>query len=221
MPAAMPDVDVHLDAFGGNGRSGPGDARFGGSRGGAGSGGRFVPPEAYRLGMWFAIGGILMLFIAFSSAYIYRSGLSFDWQPMPLVPILWFNTVVILASSATLEWSRRMLKRDEIRLLDRGLTLTALLGVVFLSGQVLAWRQLSARGIFLASNPHSSFFYLLTGAHAVHLLGGLVAIFFLLAGAFRRKYSARQNTAVEVTTTYWHFMGGLWVYLFMLLFLWR
>lgn len=162
-----------------------------------------------------------MMFIAFTSAYIYRQGLSFDWQPMEAPPILWFNTAVLLASSATFELSRRALKREAFAAFQRGLSLTTGLGIVFLLGQYEAWRQLAAQGIYLDTNPHSSFFYLLTGAHALHLLGGVVALGVVTAGALRQRHTATERIAVDCTAIYWHFMDGLWVYLFLLLFLWR
>jgi cytochrome c oxidase subunit 3 len=219
--ATFPEVDLRPAPLVDNGGKGPGGGSFDGLRGPGGDGKRAVPPEAYRLGMWFALGGISMLFVAFTSAYIYRQGLSFDWQPMPLVPILWMNTTIILLSSATFELSRRALKRNAVAAFERWLTLTTALGIAFLAGQLMAWRQLTLRGIFVATNPHSSFFYVLTGTHGVHLLGGVVALVVVLVGAFRGRCTSSRTTALDVTATYWHFMGGLWVYLFMLLFLWR
>lgn len=222
MPTAtFPETEIRPGSRGDDGGKGPGGASFDGSRGPGDSGKRTVPPEAYRLGMWFALGGILMLFVAFSSAYIYRQGLSFDWQPLRPLPILWFNTAFILLSSVTFEFSRRALKGDRSTSFDRWLILTALLGMTFLIGQFVAWKQLAARGIFLSTHPHSSFFYVLTGAHALHLSGGLVALLFVMAGAFRHRYNATRHIAVDLTAIYWHFMDGLWIYLFMLLFMWR
>jgi cytochrome c oxidase subunit 3 len=104
--------------------------------------------------------------------------------------------------------------------------LTALLGIGFLASQLMAWRQLAAQGIYVASHPHSSFFYLLTGAHALHLVGGLLALAFLWIRSRRVQFlepalvTRRQATA-DAVTIYWHFMDGLWIYLFLLLFLWR
>jgi cytochrome c oxidase subunit 3 len=101
------------------------------------------------------------------------------------------------------------------------LTVTLLLGVVFLAGQLLAWRQLAAQGIFLGTSPHGSFFYLLTGTHGLHLLGGIIALTYVVFGSWRLRYTRRHHIAVDLTALYWHFMDGLWVYLFVLLFLWR
>jgi cytochrome c oxidase subunit 3 len=108
------------------------------------------------------------------------------------------------------------------------LFITVVLGLAFLGAQLIAWRQLARQGLYLASNPHSSFFYLLTGAHAVHLLGGLLGLTFLWFRWRRPRNEANEETrvakrraATDAVTIYWHFMDGLWIYLFLLLFLWR
>jgi cytochrome c oxidase subunit 3 len=107
-----------------------------------------------------------------------------------------------------------------VRSLSFWLTVTLVLGIVFLAGQLMAWRQLSEQGIYLSSNPHSSFFYLLTGLHGLHLLGGVLALSWLAVRTWR-SFGVPAARFVEVTALYWHFMGVLWVYLLMLLFVWR
>lgn len=179
----------------------------------------------YRTGMWVGLASILMMFTSLSSAYIVRSGTAYDWLPVAIPRAVFVSTVLLLLSSVTLELARRKLKQSLHDAYARYLLLTTLLGLVFLASQLSAWRQLSAQGIYLASHPHSSFFYLLTGAHAVHLLGGLLALIFLWIGA-RRELSAplavaKRQAAASVVTIYWHFMDALWIYLFLLLFLWR
>lgn len=192
-------------------------------------------PTGYRtgvVGMWVALSGILMLFTALTSAYIVRAGLSDDWRPLLMPRALWLSTALIFASSISLELARRCLKRGNEQAYSRWLLLTVVLGVGFLGAQWLAWRELVAQGIYIATNPHSSFFYLLTGTHGVHLLFGILALDYLLLRAWRPRGSdssggsrsetlMKRQTAVDVVGIYWHFMGGLWVYLFLLLFLWR
>jgi cytochrome c oxidase subunit 3 len=139
--------------------------------------------------------------------------------------MLWLSTALILLSSATFEASRRLLKRGDDRGYRRWLLATVLLGLGFLLTQLLAWRELVAQGIYLNTNPHSSFFYLLTGMHGLHLVGGILMAAYLLARAWRRQ-SGRQARALRqdsanAAAVYWHFMDGLWIYLFLLLFLWR
>jgi cytochrome c oxidase subunit 3 len=180
-------------------------------------GGRQGPDEAasvrrYKTGMWLGLGAMVMLFAAFSSAYVVRKGVSIDWRPTSLPPILWANTVVLLASSLTIARASR--DRDSCL---PWLGATAILGALFLAGQYVAWRRLAAAGVYMASNPSSSFFYLLTGAHGLHLLGGVLALGYVLWRASRPFAWAHRRAAVECTALYWHFMDGLWIYLLLLL----
>ncbi len=164
------------------------------------------------MGMAFGLASIAMLFIALTSAYVVRHGLDPDWRAIRMPPVLWANTLILAASSFALESARRAPERAG------RFALTLALGLTFLGGQFVAWRQLSAAGIFLSTNPHSSFFYLLTGLHAAHLAGGIVALSYLTA---RARLGAATQRAVEATALYWHFMDALWIYLFVLLFVWR
>jgi cytochrome c oxidase subunit III len=194
--------------------------------GGKGDGDAFrFSPARYRLGAWFAIGSILMLFVALTSAYIVRSASSNDWQPIAIPKILWMSTALILISSVTMEISRRSLKQKNDAGYGRWLAVTTLLGLGFLGSQLIAWRQLARQGIYLASNPYSSFFYLLTAAHGVHLLGGLCALAYLLTrkGKYRNQLDGelRRIGAADGVSIYWHFMDVLWVGLFGLLMFWR
>jgi cytochrome c oxidase subunit III len=179
------------------------------------------------VGMWVALSGILMLFTALTSAYIVRAGLSDDWRPLVMPPLLWLSTALILSSSASLEAARRCLKQGREQAYRYWLLLTVVLGISFLGSQLLAWRQMVAEGIYIATNPHSSFFYALTGTHGLHLLVGILALDYLLLRAWRPRkgtrgeVDAKRQTALDVVGIYWHFMGGLWIYLFLLLFLWR
>ena len=182
-------------------------------------------PARYRLGAWVAIGSILMLFVALTSAYIVRSASANDWQPVATPRVLWLSTALILISSITIEISRRSLKQKSEAGYVRWLLITTLLGVAFLGSQLIAWRQLVRQGVYLASNPYSSFFYLFTAAHGLHLAGGLCALSYLLA----RKNSSRRTLdgelrrigAADAVSIYWHFMDVLWVGLFGLLMFWK
>lgn len=181
---------------------------------------------------------ILMLFIAFTSAYIVRQGLGTwdaqsnayvtDWRSMSLPPILWLNTVILLLSSATLEMARRSLLGRRLVLREISTTslqerdfpwlaVTLVLGFMFLAGQAIAWNTLQAQGVYMASNPSSSFFYLLTGAHAIHLVGGVIALLVAALTTASSKSLDRKRLVVDVTSWYWHFMALLWVYIFALL----
>ena len=191
--------------------------------------GEFRDPEAqanrYRIGMWVGLASVAMMFTSLSSAYIVRSASSNDWVSLPMPKVLLASTALIIGSSVTIEIARRKLKAALSGPYTTWLFVTVLLGIGFVVAQVTAWRQLARQGIFLASNPHSSFFYLLTGAHAVHLLGGLLGLTFLWLRS-RRHVSetalvAKRQAATDAVSIYWHFMDALWIYLFLLLFLWR
>jgi cytochrome c oxidase subunit 3 len=176
----------------------------------------------YRLGMWVGLASVLMLFTALSSAYIVRAASSSDWVPITMPRILWLSTVLILISSGTLETARRKLREAARTAYKPWLLLTGVLGIGFLVSQLLAWRQLVRQGVYVASNPHSSFFYLLTALHGAHLLGGLAALAYL---SLRRRVPQENQAAVikaqakaDAVAIYWHFMDFLWLYLFVLLF---
>src|SRR5258708_3979560 len=179
----------------------------------------------YRIGMWVAMAAILMMFTALSSAYIVRAASSNDWQALRMPRILLLSTALIVISSGTLEAARRKLKEALHSAHKRWLLVTVALGFGFLMSQLLAWRQLVRQGVYVASNPHSSFFYLMTATHGVHLMGGLVALVYLSLRT-RRTSARRKNplaiekrqAAADAITLYWHFMDFLWIYLFVLLF---
>lgn len=178
-----------------------------------------APPPA-STGMWVVLASITMTFAAFTSALIVRQGGSSDWKHLTLPPILYLNTLVLIVSSVTLEAARRQIgaymmgRRDQMPPPSRWLYITLGLGLLFVAGQYIAWLQLRAQGLFLATNPNSSFFYVLTGIHALHVSGGLGG----LARVIRRlNKSVLRKSTLDATSHYWHFMGGLWVYLLLLL----
>lgn len=179
----------------------------------------------YRIGMWVALASILMLFTSLSSAYIVRAASANDWQPLRMPRVLLLSTALILVSSMTLEFARRKLKSGEQRAHKTLLVLTTLLGFGFLGSQLFAWKQLARQGIYISSNPHSSFFYLLTATHGLHLLGGLAGLGFLTLRSRLRTgdelAATKSQAQTDAISLYWHFMDVLWIYLFLLLFLWR
>jgi len=221
--ATRPDQIVDVGLGGGpRPRNGNGFHKNGGDHGGSDF--RFSPAR-YRIGVWAAIGSILMLFVALTSAYIVRSAASNDWKPIPMLKVLWLSTALILVSSVTIEFSRRSLRRDNNAAYSRWLINTVVLGIAFVVSQLMAWRQLVRQGVYMASNPYNSFFYLFTAAHGLHLLGGVLALTYLLFRTRRKRASVegelRRIGAADAATVYWHFMDGLWVALFMLLMFWK
>ncbi len=176
------------------------------------------PVSKGQLGLWLALTAIGMLFAGLSSAYIVMRGAP-AWQNVALPTALWVNTFVLLASSVTIERARRRAQSDQMGPTKFWMSLTAGLGLVFLIGQVLAWRQLVSVGVYLPTTLHSSFLYVLTGAHALHILGGLAALGYVLVRTLGDRYTGSNHEPIALCATYWHFMDGLWVYLFLLLIL--
>jgi cytochrome c oxidase subunit III len=173
------------------------------------------PQRTYVIGMVIAMGAIVMFFIALVSAFVVRKGFpNSDWQSLELPRVLWLNTLILLASSATLAGARKNLVARREDAFRHWWGVTAILGLFFLAGQVIAWRQLAAAGVFLATNPSGSFFYVFTVAHGLHLLAGIAA---LLTVAIRPSRHLTRGTATEIVAIYWHFMDALWVGLFLLL----
>jgi cytochrome c oxidase subunit III len=203
---------------GGSSSGGNGNGQPGGGGGSGSSGPTAVPQRAYVTGMTVALGGILMFFMSLVSAFIVRKGAGTDWYAMAMPRVLWLNTLILLASSFTLAHARkRFLAHDEAGF-RHWWGVTTILGVFFLAGQIIAWRQLAAAGVFLATNPNSSFFYVFTAAHGLHVAGGILG---LLLVAFRPTRRLTLGTATEIAAMYWHFMDGLWIFLFLVLLLGR
>lgn len=227
-------------ALGGNGGAPPTPTRGGGDRDDSARYFR-VRLRRARLGMGVGIVGIVMVFVSFTSAYVVRQGMpSFDprtnslvhdWLEVPLPRLLLINTFVLLLSSAAMELARRQTGR-QVALAQAAaipgvslgeekkipwLALTATLGLIFLTGQWLVWRELAARGFYLSTSGSSSFVYLLTGAHGMHLLGGIVALLTAFVASLLRRPLDTQFVVQDVTGWYWHFMAILWVYILCLL----
>lgn len=184
----------------------------------------YSPPPA-STGIWVGLAAITMTFAAFTSALVVRQGTA-QVQPITLPPVLYLNTLVILASSFTLQLSRRQIAaymggardkdKDKNKPANPGrwLYITLFLGLLFVAGQTFAWLQLKSQGFGLATNVSYSFFYVLTVAHALHLLGGLGG---LVRAIVKLNKSVLRRSTLDATARYWHFMGALWVYLLLLL----
>jgi cytochrome c oxidase subunit 3 len=218
---AVPDIELVVEDIGGGG-GGPTPPPGGGGDGDD-SNKRRRPggppsPNRYYTGIALGIVSILMFFMALASAFLVRRGTSGDWIPVHLPAVLWLNTLALIASSFTLERARHSLSRLNLSGFRKLWTVTTGLGALFLIGQFVAWRQLVAQGVFMASNPASSFFYIFTAAHGLHLLGGVAALLCVLVRKFDNTRIALP-TAAEIASYYWHFMDGLWIFLLALLYL--
>jgi cytochrome c oxidase subunit 3 len=210
------DIELIIEHRGKGGGTPP---PAGGDDDGSGGGGaRPLPARRYYTGMALGLVAIMMFFMALTSSYIVRKGFGNDWFQAPLPKILWVNTAILLVSSLTVERARRRLARGDYSGYRALWMLTMGLGALFLVGQLWAWRQFVAAGVYLAGNPASSFYYTLTGAHGIHLLGGIAALVYVAVRHFDRAKVTR-SVAAEVASIYWHFMDGLWVFLMALLYL--
>jgi cytochrome c oxidase subunit 3 len=219
--STVPDIELVIeDSKGGGGGGQPPAGGDGGDDGDDGKPRRKGSPSPRRFSTAITICmiSILMFFMALASAFLVLRHSSEMWVTVYLPRILWFNTLILLGSSFTLERARSRLALRDVLGFRRLWFATTLMGFVFVGGQLVAWRQLVAQGVYIASNQGSSFFYIFTGAHAVHLLGGVAALLFVALRNFE-KSQISISIAAEITSYYWHFMDGLWVFLFVLLYL--
>lgn len=177
-------------------------------------------PTPAELALWVVLATVTMLFAGFTSAYLVRRTAS-DWVPIYAPPILWLNTLLIVLSSVTLEISKSARRAGHAHGAQLWLLASALLGAAFVAGQIFAWEQLRASGIFLPTSPHSSFFYMLTGVHAAHVLGGLAALLYVLRREWHPPSAVSAVDPTALVATYWHFVTGVWLFLYVLLFIWR
>jgi cytochrome c oxidase subunit 3 len=175
-------------------------------------------PRRYYTGIALGMVSIFMFFMALASAYLVRRATTAHWMPIHLPAILWVNTLILLGSSAAIERARKHLLLGDFSVFRSSWLLTTGLGLAFLVGQLIVWRQLVAQGIYVATNQASGFFYIFTALHGVHLIGGVTALMYVS----QRKIDAKKvplAVVVDVTSYYWHFMDGLWIFLLALLYL--
>ncbi|MBI1873782.1 MAG: heme-copper oxidase subunit III [Acidobacteria bacterium] len=174
--------------------------------------------DLVQLGVWMFLATVVMLFAAFTSAYIIRRSGS-DWVPIELPRLLWLNTAALVASSLALEGGRLASRKGKGSATRLGLTAAAGLGIVFLAGQISAWHTLVARGVYVPTSPHSSFFYILTATHGVHVVAGLVLLVYTVTRTWNYGVHLDRGAPARLITasaTFWHFLAALWLYVFLL-----
>jgi cytochrome c oxidase subunit III len=221
MPGTMAaDTELIVVDIGGGGGGEEPPAGGDGGDGDKGRRPRKPPQRRYATAIKLGMVSILIFFLGLSSAFLALKHLSQAWVPLHLPRILWLNTAILLLSSFTLVKARRRLSALDFPRFRKLWRVTTILGSLFLAGQLIAWLQLLATGIYIANSQATSFFYIFTAAHAVHLLGGVAALLYVATRDFEKGQISR-ITAVEVTSYYWHFMDGLWVFLLLLLYLGR
>lgn len=193
----------------------------------------------YRLAVLSGLAGDFVFFAVLVSAFFVRQSavhidaadnVISDWHPLAAPPILWLNTALLLLSTVTMETARRQLfheidvmeewlglGRPAVRRAAPWLIATILLGIAFLAGQWIAWKQLATQGLFFSTNPNSHFFYLVTGCHGVHLALGIGVLLFALVAIFRFKKVEMRQIAIDCSAWYWHAMSLFWAFLFILI----
>lgn len=174
------------------------------------------PVPAVKLGLFIFLGVVGALFSLAVSAYFMRMG-SADWWGMPVPRLLWVNTAALALSSAALQWARREALHGRMDALRPALVTGLALAVFFLVGQIQAWRELVSAGYVLADNPANSFFYMLTGLHGLHILGGLAVLAHTTVKAFSAGVQVEKlRLSVDLSAIYSHFMLAVWLALFVL-----
>ena len=169
-----------------------------------------------KFAMWLFVASIAMLFAAFTSAYLVRQAEG-NWLIFELPTLFWTNTLVILVSSLTLHSAYWAVKRDQLEWVKWGVLVTFILGMAFLVGQYMAWGKMVEQKVYFVGNPSGSFVYVISGLHGLHIVGGLVFLLIVLFNTFKYKIHSQNRLQMEMCITYWHFLGALWLYLFIFL----
>ncbi len=179
--------------------------------------GGFASQPPVRLGLWVFLTVVAMLFMLLIVAYGTRMVYE-DWRPMPQLRLLWANTFVLIFSSIALQWATLAVRRGKLDNMRVGLLVGGAFTVVFLLGQILAWQQLARMDYFAMTNPAIAFFYMITGIHGIHLIGGLIAWGRTISRVWGDFDVETVKQSVELCTAYWHFLLLVWFVLFGLLF---
>ena len=173
-----------------------------------------------KFALWLFLVSVVMVFASLTSAYYVRRAEG-NWLLFDLPSAFWVTSVVIALSSISMQTAYYAGRKDNMGLLRLSLFITFILGIVFLIGQFLSWVELVGMKVFWVGNPSGSFLYVLSGLHAIHLVSGIIFLLFVLISSLRFKVHSKNMLALEMCTTYWHFLGGLWIYLFVFLILYR
>lgn len=169
-----------------------------------------------KFALWLFMASVLMLFASWTSAYIVRQAEG-NWLFFELPAVFTVSTVVIVLSSVTMQMGYAAAKGNRLDRLKRLVLVTAVLGMVFLVLQVMGWGQLVSQSVYFVGNPSGSFVYVITGFHGLHIVSALIFLLIVLKSAARQRIHSANMAQMEMCTTYWHFLGFLWVYLFIFL----
>ncbi len=163
--------------------------------------------------IWLFIITIIMLFASQTSAYIVRRAEG-NWTEFEIPLIFWYSSLVLIVSSIFMQLSLMAAKKDEFGKLKAFISISFLLGIIFLIMQYIGWQNLQTQGIYLKGNPSGSFYYIITGLHGFHLITGLIVMLFSFYSSFKLDIHSKNLIRLEVCTIYWHFLDLLWIYLF-------
>lgn len=173
-----------------------------------------------KFGMWLFIGSVVMLFAALTSAYIVRQAEG-NWLYFELPTIFTISSIVIFLSSITMHGAYLSAKKDNLEMVKVLITITTVLGLVFLILQFEGWKDLVDKQVYLVGNPSGSFIYIITGLHGLHLISAIIFLLIVMISTYRYRVHSKNLAQMEMCVTYWHFLGGLWLYLFVFLLLYR
>lgn len=171
-----------------------------------------------KFALWLFLVTVIMIFAALTSAYIVRQA-DGNWMVFDLPDLFLVTTAIILVSSGTMHWAYLSVKKDNLEAGKLAISITTILGIIFLIGQYLAWGELVKNNIYLVGNPSGSFVYIISGLHGLHIVGGIIFLLIVLVSIFKLEVHSKNLVKVEMCATYWHFLGGLWLYLFVFLLL--
>ncbi len=169
-----------------------------------------------RFVLWLFIVSIIMVFAALTSAYLVRRTEG-DWLNFELPSLFMITSVIIVLSSVTMQMAFRASRRDEIEAVKRWLWITGILGIVFLAGQLIAWDRLVEENVYFVGNPAGSFVYVFSGLHGTHIIAGLIFLTIVLVKSYLGKVHSKDNLSIRLLNTFWHFLDGLWLYLYLFL----
>jgi cytochrome c oxidase subunit 3 len=171
-----------------------------------------------KFALWIFMVSVFMIFAAWTSAYIVRRA-DGNWLVFDLPTLFWVTSAIILISSGTMHWAYLSAKRDNMEGTKLAISITAVLGLAFLVGQFVAWGDLVEQSVHFVGNPAGSFVYVMSGLHGLHIVGGVIFLLIVLASVFRFRVHSQNLAQIEMCATYWHFLGALWLYLFVFLLL--
>ena len=170
----------------------------------------------HKFTLWIGLASIIMMFAGFTSAYIIKRNQA-NWVTFNLPVVFWYSTAIIIGSSITLWMAHKAFKSREMLNYRKLVVGTLILGILFIVTQIIGFSQLWANGMTLKANASFSFLYIIVGLHALHVLGGIIALLIMFAKAFSARVKSYDIVPVEVISTYWHFVDFLWIYLLIFL----